>query len=57
MSLKFAKFNVEDKKNLAMDKEFVFQDDEVESSKVDDAILDAMVSVNQLKVEVLVLDT
>jgi hypothetical protein len=46
MFLKITKFNVEDKRNLAMEGEVFFQDAEVESSKVDDVILDAMVSVS-----------
>jgi len=56
MFLKIAKFGVENKKNLTMEGEVFFQDAEVEFSKVDDVILDAMVLVSRLKVEVLAFD-
>jgi hypothetical protein len=38
MSFKITKFNAEDKRNLVMEGEVIFQDAKVEYSKVDGAI-------------------
>jgi hypothetical protein len=52
MIVRMAKFNVEDKITLAMEGEVIFQDAEVELSKVDNVITYAKASTSCLELEV-----
>jgi uncharacterized protein (DUF342 family) len=50
--VKMVKFNVVDKRQFRIKGENFFQDEEVELSKVDDAIVDARFTTDQLELEV-----
>jgi hypothetical protein len=54
--VKMVKFNVVDKRQLVIEGENFFQDVEVESSKVDDAIADARFTIDQLGLAVKAMD-